>query len=75
LGALGYVPIQMPVIALAWAAAAGQVSALATRRYAPYPDAHERSPRGPFREAVRTIILAIRGRRVARQQRRRAFPS
>lgn len=75
LTALGYVQIQMPVIALVWAAAAGQVAALATGRYAPYPGARERAPRGPFREAVRTIVLAVRRGRAARDERRRAFPS
>ncbi|MDX6666550.1 MAG: aminopeptidase YwaD, partial [Solirubrobacteraceae bacterium] len=42
--ALGYAPLPGFVIALAWAAAAGQLLALAGGRYAPYPSAAERPP-------------------------------
>ena len=63
LAALGYVPVHAVVIALAWFAAAAQLSALSVRRYAPYPDAAERPPRGPLRELVRRIVLAVRDRR------------
>jgi hypothetical protein len=57
----------LPAIAvtLAWAAAAAQLVALTVGRYAPYPSPHERPPRGPLRELVRTIVLARRGRRRA----------
>ena len=41
----------------------GQLAAVAARRYAPYPEAHERGPRGPIRELVRTIVLAVRAYR------------
>ena len=61
----GYVPWLATVIALAWAAAAGQLGALAVGRYAPYPDEAERPPRGPFREAVRRTVLAVRRHRRA----------
>ena len=44
---------------LAWGAAAGQVGAVALRTYAPYPEVSERTP-GPFREAGRQAILAVR---------------
>ena len=72
--ALGYLPIQMPVITLAWAAAAGQLAALATGRYAPYPDARER--RNLARDSVRALVRRIRGRgrSAAGDERRRAFP-
>jgi hypothetical protein len=58
--ALGYAPGVGLVIVLAWAAAAGQLVALSAGRYAPYPGAAERPPRGPIRETVRWIVLARR---------------
>ena len=58
----GYVPWLSLAVALGWAATAGQVGALAAGRYAPYPDASERPPRGPFREVVRLSVLAARRR-------------
>ena len=45
--ALGYAPLPGFVIALAWAAGAGQLLALTAGRYAPYPSEAERPPRGP----------------------------
>lgn len=59
----GYVPWLSLAVALGWAATAGQVGALAAGRYAPYPDASEHPPRGPFREVVRLSVLATRRRR------------
>ena len=59
----GYVPWLSLAVVLGWAATAGQVGALAAGRYAPYPDASERPPRGLFREAVRLGVLASRRRR------------
>ena len=53
LAATGYVGLPALAIAVGWLAAAGQMSALTIGRYAPYPSARERPPRGPFREAVR----------------------
>ncbi len=61
--AVGYISPVGFAIALAAAAAACQLAAAAAGRYAPYPDASERGPRGPFREAVRTVVLASRSRR------------
>ena len=61
--ALGYAPLPGFAIALGWAAAAGQLLALAGGRYAPYPSAAERPPRGPIRETIRRIVLARRRRR------------
>ncbi len=71
--ALGYAPLPLFVIALAWAAAAGQLVALAAGRYAPYPSAAERPPRGPLRQTVRSLVLAHRRRRRASEPARRAL--
>jgi hypothetical protein len=69
---VGFVKGTPVVIALAGAAAAAQLAAAATGRYAPYPDAAERGPRGPIRELVRAIVLAVRARRRAAEPRLRA---
>jgi hypothetical protein len=61
--AVDYVTLPALVIALAWFAASAQLAALAVGRYAPYPAAAERPPRGPLRELVRRTVLAIRARR------------
>ena len=61
--AVGYVEAPAVVVFLAWVAAAAQLTALAVGRYAPYPTAAERPPRGPLRELVRRTVLAVRGRR------------
>jgi peptidase M28-like protein len=60
---VGYAPVVSLAVALAWAAAGGQLAALSAGRYAPYPSAAERPPRGPLRRGVRTIVLAQRRRR------------
>jgi hypothetical protein len=70
---VGYVQLPPFVIFLSWAAAGGQLAALAVGRYAPYPDATERGPRGPIRELVRTVVLAHRRRRRVSDARRRAL--
>ena len=67
---LGYAPFPLFAIGLAWAAAAGQLAALAGGRYAPYPSASERRPRGPIRETIRRVVLAQRRRRRAAEPRR-----
>ncbi|MGH2996304.1 MAG: M28 family peptidase [Gaiellaceae bacterium] len=63
LTAIGYVPLPLVLAFLAWSAAAAQVGALALGRYAPYPHASERPPRGPLREAFRQGVLFVRQRR------------
>jgi peptidase M28-like protein len=63
LTAAGYVKLPAVVIAVGWLAAAGQVAALAAGRYAPYPSASERPPRGPLREAIRRVVLTVRNTR------------
>jgi hypothetical protein len=60
---LRYAPVAAAVIALGWLAAAAQLVAAVGGRYAPYPSAAERPPRGPLREVVRTLVLARRRRR------------
>ena len=73
LTATGYVRLPAVVIAAGWLAAAGQVTALSLGRYAPYPSAAERPPRGPLRETVRQILLTVRGRRRASETGRKAL--
>jgi hypothetical protein len=63
LRAVGYVPIVVFMVVLAWTAGTAQLVALTAGRYAPYPRPSERSPYGPFRTAVRTTVLANRARR------------
>jgi hypothetical protein len=69
---LGYAPAQGLVVALAWLAGAAQLVAITAGRYAPYPSAAERPPRGPVREIVRRAVLARR-RRLASDRARRAL--
>lgn len=67
---VGYVKTVAVVIALATAAAGGQLAALAAGRYAPYPEAEELTP-GPIRQLVRTTVLAGRAYRRRRLELRR----
>lgn len=63
LRAVGYVPfVVMPLLVL-WLAGTGQLAALATRRYAPYPAAAELPPTGPLRNVMRRTVLGVRDRR------------
>jgi hypothetical protein len=61
--ALGYAAVPGFVIALASVAAVGQLVALVGGRYAPYPSAAERPPRGPLRESLRRLVLVVERRR------------
>lgn len=70
--AVGYAPLPAAAIVLGWAAGAAQLVTLVSGRYAPYPSAAERPPRGPFREIVRRIVLARRRRRYAAEPHERA---
>lgn len=72
--AIGYVPIPAVLIALGWLAAAGQLTAISAGRYAPYPSARERPPRGPIRELIRRLLLVFVTRR-ERQPLKRAAGS
>jgi hypothetical protein len=67
--ALGYAPAQSLAIGLGWLAGAAQLVALTAGRYAPYPSAAERPPRGPLRELVRRAVLARRRRRASERMR------
>jgi hypothetical protein len=73
LAAVGYLPLAAVAITLAGAACAAQLTAVATGRYAPYPDRGDRPSRGPIRELVRTVVLRIRARRREPGERHRAF--
>ena len=72
--ALGYAPAPVFVAGLGWLAASGQLVALSAGRYAPYPAAGERPPRGPIRQTIRQLVLAQRRRRLASERERRALP-
>ena len=73
LTATGYVRLFAVVIAAGWLAAAGQIAALSVGRYAPYPSAQERPPRGPIRETVRRVVLAFRAHKREAQAERKAL--
>jgi hypothetical protein len=66
LAAVGYVPLPIALAFVAWGAAAGQVGALASGRYAPYPARGDRPERGPIRESIRQALLLARRMRSAR---------
>ena len=65
LTAVGYVDLLLVAVGVGWLAAAAQLAALAAGRYAPYPEPHERPPRGPLRELARLAASAARDRRRA----------
>ena len=69
---VGYVPIPVFVIVLAWAAAGAQLAALVSGRYAPYPSAAERGL-GPIRSNVRRAVLASQARKRASADAQRAL--
>jgi hypothetical protein len=71
--ALGYAPTALLLIGVGWLAGAAQLGALVGGRYAPYPAASERPPRGPVRELVRRLVLAQRARRRASEESARAL--
>jgi MFS family permease len=71
--ALGYAPTALLLIGVGWLAGAAQLGALVGGRYAPYPAASERPPRGPARELVRRFVLAHRARRRASEESARAL--
>src|SRR4029077_12243643 len=57
---LGYIKVTPVLIVLAGTAAAAQLAAAAAGRYAPYPSAAERGPRGPIRGLIRAVVLTRR---------------
>jgi len=69
--AVGYVSAPPVIVLLAWLAVAAQLAALSAGRYAPYPAAQERPPRGPVRAAAgRLLALVLTHRRVPEEARR-----
>jgi hypothetical protein len=66
--AIGWAPLFGLLLVAVWAAAGGQLAALAGGRYAAYPDEQERPPLGPVRRTLRGVILASRARRRERLQ-------
>jgi len=72
LTAVGYVKLPALAIGAGWTAAAGQMTSITIGRYAPYPSARERPPRGPVRETVRRTVLTVRAarKRVSGRERR-----
>ena len=62
LATTGYTAPATVVLLLAWAAAAGQLGALAVGRYAPYPDAEERPRRGLLQQLTGVFAAARRRR-------------
>ncbi len=71
LAAVGYIRFPTLLVAAAWIAVAAQLTAIVSRRYAPYPTAAERGRRGPIRTLVRRSVLAV-GHRERSEERRRA---
>jgi hypothetical protein len=71
--AVGYVHLPAVAITLAGGAAAAQLAAVSAGRYAPYPAPGERPARGPLRELIRSVVLAVRSRRRVTRERRRSF--
>jgi hypothetical protein len=63
LAAVGYIPTVALFLVLCWLAGAAQLTAIALGRYAPYPSAAERPPRGPIRNTIRVAVLTVRDRR------------
>jgi hypothetical protein len=63
--AINYVSFVAFFLVLCWLAGAAQLTAIAAGRYAPYPSAAERPPRGPIRNAVRAVVLRVQARRRA----------
>jgi hypothetical protein len=59
---VGYVSASSVLFALAWAAAAGQLGALALGRYGPYAGGAEPPPPGIVRNAVRAVAARARSR-------------
>ena len=70
LTAIGYVPVPFVLLFLGWLAVAGQLLTLTAGRYAPYPSAEERPPRGPVRRLLRAGVLAVERHRASVDERR-----
>jgi len=66
---VGYAPVSLFLVILAWGAAAGQMAAILFGRYAPYPTQGERPERGVVRESIRLAVLVTRRARRHRARR------
>jgi len=71
LAAVGYVSLPTLLVMGAWTAVAAQLTAIVSRRYAPYPSAAERPRLGPARRLMRRGLAGTR-RRPASEERQRA---
>ena len=60
LATVGYISLGSVLLALAWAAAAGQLGALAFGRYAPYAGGAEPPPAGLVRTAIGSLFVRSR---------------
>ena len=69
---LGYISPVAVALTLAGGAAGAQLVAIASGRYAPYPEPGRRPARGPVREFIRGVARVVRARRKAAEARRRA---
>ena len=69
---IGYISPVAVAITLAGGAAGAQLVAIAAGRYAPYPERGRRPTRGPLRQFIRSIAMAMRARRRNVERRRRA---
>ncbi len=69
---LGYISPVAVALTLAGGAASAQLVAIASGRYAPYPEPGRRPARGPVREFIRGVARLVRARRQAAEERRRA---
>ena len=70
--AIDYVSIVAFLLVLCWLAGAAQLTAIAAGRYAPYPRASERPPRGPIRNSIRAIVRTARSHHRAAAKSREA---
>ena len=71
--AIDYVSVVAFLLVLCWLAGAAQLIAIAAGRYAPYPSAAERPPRGPIRNTIRALVLGFRARRTRTTDEERAL--
>ena len=72
LTAIDYVSIVTFLLTVGCLAALTQLTVIAAGRYAPYPTAAERPPRGPIRNSVRAIVLTVQSRRRGTEDDRQA---
>ena len=69
---LGYVPLPLVLIFIAWLGVAGQLLALTAGRYAPYPSREERGRRARSRPLGQRLLIRPRERDTSQPDRARA---